>query len=67
MKVTKVKSEDGQVLVEPTRMLFWRARFKVFFSQLFRQFSLLNCNPADSLNLPNLFQKWFEYFHQNKS
>jgi hypothetical protein len=40
----------------------------VFFSQLFRQFRILNCNLSDSLkNLPTLFQKWFEYFHQNKS
>jgi hypothetical protein len=41
---------------------------KVFFSQLFRQFRILNCNLSDSLkNLPTLFQKWFEYFYRNKS
>jgi hypothetical protein len=35
---------------------------KIFFSQLFRQFGILNCNLSDSLkNLPTLFQKWFEY------
>jgi hypothetical protein len=38
------------------------------FSQLFRQFRMLNCNLSHSLkNLPTLFQKWFEYFHQKKS
>jgi hypothetical protein len=29
---------------------------------------VLNCNLSNSLkNLPTLFQKWFEYFHRNKS
>jgi hypothetical protein len=69
------KSGDRQVLVEPTGTLFWRPldvllfrRARNIFSQLFRQFRILNCNLSDGLkNLPTLFQKWFEYFHQNKS
>jgi hypothetical protein len=68
-----VKSGDSQVLVEPTGTLFWRpldvllfrpAR-NIFFTTFSRQFRILNCNLSDSLkNLPTLFQKWFEYFHQ---
>jgi hypothetical protein len=67
------KSGDRQVLVEPTMALLWRPlavllfrRPENIFSQLFRQFGILNCNLSDSLkNLPTLFQKWFEYFHRN--
>jgi hypothetical protein len=41
---------------------------KIFFSQLFWQFGILNCNLSDNLkDLPTFFQKWFEYFHRNKS
>jgi hypothetical protein len=68
---------SSRTLVEPTRTLFWQAldvctiisaRYKMLFSQPFRQFRILNCNLFDSLkNLPNLFQKSFEYFHRNKS
>jgi hypothetical protein len=69
------KSGDRQVLVEPTMALpggrstyYYFGALKIFFSQLFRQFGILNCNLSDSLkNLPTLFQKWFEYFHRNKS
>jgi hypothetical protein len=48
--VTKVKNGDAQVLVDPTRTLFWRALdvlstysgvLQYFFSQLFRQFRIL--------------------------
>jgi hypothetical protein len=57
MKETKVKSGDGQVLVEPTGTLFWRPlnvlllrrAGKYFFPKLFRQFRILNCNLSDSL------------------
>jgi hypothetical protein len=67
--------EFGQMLVEPTGTLFWRPldvllfrRALKYFSQLFRQFRILNCKLSDNLkNLPTLFQKWFEYFHQNKN
>jgi hypothetical protein len=68
------KSGDRQVLIEPTMALLWRPldvllfRRSKFFSQLFRQFGILNRNLSDSLkNLPTLFQKWFEYFYRNKS
>jgi hypothetical protein len=69
------KSGDRQVQLEPTMALLWWPldillfrRPKNIFSQLFRQFGILNCNLSDSLkNLPTLFQKWFEYFHRNKS
>jgi hypothetical protein len=69
------KSEDRQVLVEPTMALIWRPLDvllfrspKKIFLQLFRQFGILNCNLSDSLkNLPTLFQKWCEYFYRNKS
>jgi hypothetical protein len=65
--------EFGQVLVEPTGTLFWRPldvllfrRARNIFSQLFREFGMLNCGLSDSLgNLPTLFQKWFEYFRQS--
>jgi hypothetical protein len=47
---------------------YYFGALKIFFSQLFRQFGILNCNLSDRLkNLPTLFQKWFEYFHRNKS
>jgi hypothetical protein len=47
---------------------YYFGALKIFFSQLFRQFGILNCNVSDSLkHLPTLFQKWFEYFHRNKS
>jgi hypothetical protein len=47
---------------------YYFGALKIFFSQLFRQFGILNCNLSDSLkNLPTLFQKWFEYSHRNKS
>jgi hypothetical protein len=67
------KIGDRQVLVEPTMALLWRPYYyfgalKIFFSQLFPRFGILNCNLSDSLkNLPTLFQKWFEYFYRNKS
>jgi hypothetical protein len=67
------KIGDRQVLVEPTMALLWRPYYyfgalKIFFSQLFRRFGILNCNLSDSLkNLPTLFQKWFGYFYRNKS
>jgi hypothetical protein len=52
----------SQVLVGPTGTLFWRPldvllfrRARNIFSQLFRQFRILNCNLSDSLkNLPTL-------------
>jgi hypothetical protein len=54
------KSGNRQVLVEPTMALLWRSldvllfrRPENFFSQLFRQFGILNCNLSDSSkNLP---------------
>jgi hypothetical protein len=77
MKVSKVKSGDSQVLaggadrdaiLATARRTIIPARYKIFFSQLFRQFRILNCYLSDSLkNLQTLFQKWFEYFDQNKN
>jgi hypothetical protein len=44
---------------------YYFGALKIFFSQLFRRFGILNCNLSDSLkNLPTLFQKWFEYFNE---
>jgi hypothetical protein len=77
MKLTKIKSGDRQLLVEPTSGRQGRysggrstdhysSVVQIFFSQLFRQFRMLNCNLPDGLeNLPTLFQGWFEYFGQN--
>jgi hypothetical protein len=72
-----VKSGDSQVLVEPKlsrqgRYSGGRSTYyysgparNIFFTTFSRQFRILNCNLSDSLkNLPTLFQKWFEYFHQ---
>jgi hypothetical protein len=56
------------ILAAAPRTIYYSGALEICFSQLFRQFSILNCNLSDSLkNLPSLFQKWFEYFHQNKS
>jgi hypothetical protein len=61
-------SADRNAILATARRTIIPARKKIFFSQLFRQFRMLNYNLSDSLkNLPTLFQKWFEYFHQNKS
>jgi hypothetical protein len=59
MKVTKVKIGDGQVsgagsadkdaVLAGARRTIIPARYKIFFSQLFRQFRTLNCNLSDSL------------------
>jgi hypothetical protein len=64
---------SGLLLFRAARKYFDRdltraTHMKITISQLFQEFRMLNCNLSDSLkNLPTLFRKWFEYFHQNKS
>jgi hypothetical protein len=71
----QVLVEPTQVLVEPTMALLWRPLDVLLFRHpkniFFITFSTvwdIELYLSDSLkNLPTLFQKWFEYFHRNKS
>jgi hypothetical protein len=57
------ESDKSQLTFQPAKNDSGKKTLtKIFFSQLFHHFRILNCNLSNRLkNLPTLFQKWFEY------